>query len=407
MNTSPYENKQVSLKHAERGTQKQPSKSIDELRSLKESFNLTAVERQVAQGKKAIWGGLSWEVPLIYACDTIPVGIAELWRNDSKTAESVAENYFQIPGEFCSMIKAMSGRMHLRAPDPINKIIYFGSTCEPISAVFELAKKDNYDVFCIENVTTFRTEDKRPEVISFLAKELERASLWLNDGKPVDEDKIWFQIKRKNLVSQKIRKILDLRLKAPLYLKSVPTMQLLQGSTHYFGDPERYTALLDQLIDELTEAAKTPEERHFIPVVLAGGGAGSLEMLEIIEESGGAVLGWLVADVNDYRMDVPPLESIAHYVLDAQSRGELGEGAGTSATYRRFLAEKLINKTGAKGIISSAITGCPYGSVVQKTERDYFKGLDIPVISVETNVHKERPSEEQIMRVKTFVEMLS
>jgi len=404
MNTLQYDKLSSDNKYS---IQKQLPKSIEELQALKESFNLTAIEKQIGNGKKAIWGGLSWEAPLIYACDIIPVGIAELWRNDSYAAESVAESYFQIPGEFCSMIKAMSGRLHLRAPDPINKIIYFGSTCEPISAVFELAKKDNYDVFCIENVTAFRTEDKRPEVISFLVKELERASLWLNDGKAVDEEKIWFQIKRKNLVSQKIRKILDLRLKAPLYLRSAPTMQLLQGSTHYFGNPERYIALLDIIIDELTEASRIPEERSFIPVVLAGGGAGSLEMLEIIEESGGAVLGWLVADVNDYRTDVPPLESIAHYVLDAQSRGELGEGAGTSATYRRFLAEDIIKKTGAKGIISSAITGCPYGSVVQKTERDYFKGLDIPVISVETNVHKERPSEEQIMRVKTFVEMLS
>ncbi|MFZ3132597.1 MAG: hypothetical protein WA125_16250 [Desulfosporosinus sp.] len=58
-------------------------------------------------------------------------------------------------------------------------------------------------------------------------------------------------------------------------------------------------------------------------------------------------------------------------------------------------------------MISLSITGCPYGSVVQKTERDYFQRLSIPIITLETNVHKERPAEEQIMRIKTFVEMLS
>jgi hypothetical protein len=42
-----------------------------------------------------------------------------------------------------------------------------------------------------------------------------------------------------------------------------------------------------------------------------------------------------------------------------------------------------------------------------KTEHDYFKGQGIPIISLESTVHKERPTEEQVMRVKTFVEMLS
>lgn len=393
--------------HAAAVGQGKTSPAIEELGKLRESYTISEIERLVAQGKKAIWGGLSWEAPLIYACDTIPVAMRELWRDESRAAESVGENYFQIPPEFCSMIKAMIGRLHLRTPDPINKILYFGSTCEPIANVFELAKTDNYDVYCIENVTALKTEDKRPEVVAFLVKELERVVLWLNNGKPLDEEKLWAEIKRKNLVSQKIRTILDLQLKAPLYLSSISTMHVLLGSTHYFGQPEKYIILLDQLIDELTVAARTPEERYFIPIVLAGGGGSSLGILKVIEESHGAVMGWVTFGTEDYRLDVPPLESIAHYVLDAQSRGELGEGAGTSATYRRFRVEKLIHKTHAKGIISSSITGCPYGSVVQKTERDYFQSLGIPIITLETNVHKERPAEEQIMRVKTFVEMLS
>lgn len=382
------------------------SPAIEELGKLGNSYTIAHIERLVAQGKKAIWGGFSWEAPLIYACDTIPVGIGELWRDESRAAESVAESFYQIPPEFCSMIKAMVGRLHLRAPDPINKILYFGSVCEPIASALELVKTDNYDVYCIENVTAFKTEDKRPEVVAFLIKELERVVLWLNNGKPLDEEKLWAEINRKNLVFQKIRTILDLRLKAPLYLSSIHTMQVLLGSTHYFGQPENYIALLDQLIDELTVAVRTPEDRYFIPIVLAGGG-GSMGILKVIEESLGAVVGWVDVGTEDYRLDVPPLESIAHYLLNAQSCGELGEGAGTSATYRRFRVEELIRRTHAKGIISSSITGCPYGSVVQKTERDYFQSLGIPIITLEANVHKERPSEEQIMRVKTFVEMLS
>ncbi|MEQ8174112.1 MAG: 2-hydroxyacyl-CoA dehydratase family protein [Syntrophomonadaceae bacterium] len=384
--------------------QREKSPAIDELERLRKSYTIAEIERLVVQGKKAVWSGLSWETPLIYACDTIPLGIGELWREDSHTAESVGENYYQIPPEFCSMIKTMLGRMRLRSPDPINKILYFGAVCEPIASIYELVKAGSYDVYCIENVTSFRAEDKRPEVIAFLVRELERAALWLNNGQPIDEEKLWAEINCKNLVSQKIRTMLDLRLKTPLYLSNIHTMQVILGANHYFGQPERYIALLDQLIDELKEAVCMSKHDYYIPIVLIGGGS---NILGVIEESHGVVVGWDSVATEDYRLDVSPLESIAHYLLDAQSRGELGEGAGTSVTYRKYRIEELINKTRARGIISSSITGCPYGSIAQIIERDYFQNLGIPFTTLESNVHNERLTEEQIIRIKAFFEMLS
>jgi benzoyl-CoA reductase/2-hydroxyglutaryl-CoA dehydratase subunit BcrC/BadD/HgdB len=44
---------------------------------------------------------------------------------------------------------------------------------------------------------------------------------------------------------------------------------------------------------------------------------------------------------------------------------------------------------------------------MQQLERDHFKQLGIPLIALETDVHREPPTEEQIMRVKAFIEMLS
>lgn len=68
--------------------------------------------------------------------------------------------------------------------------------------------------------------------------------------------------------------------------------------------------------------------------------------------------------------------------------------------------EELVKESGAKGIVATTITGCPYGSIVQKVEREHFKKLGIPIIQLEATVHKGRPTEEQVMRVRTFVEML-
>jgi benzoyl-CoA reductase/2-hydroxyglutaryl-CoA dehydratase subunit BcrC/BadD/HgdB len=68
--------------------------------------------------------------------------------------------------------------------------------------------------------------------------------------------------------------------------------------------------------------------------------------------------------------------------------------------------EDEVRRTGARGIISSSIIGCPYASLMQQLERDYFKAHSVPLLALETDVHKEPPTEEQIMRVKAFIEML-
>jgi benzoyl-CoA reductase/2-hydroxyglutaryl-CoA dehydratase subunit BcrC/BadD/HgdB len=382
------------------------SEGLLALDNLAKAYSFEEIIHQVDQGKSAIWGGMSWEAPLIYACDTIPVRMSELWRKRSHEYEAIGENQFQIPGEYCSMVKALIGSLHLRRDEKIKRILCFGGTCEPIANVLELAKPDGYDVHCIENISAFKPEDRRPEHITFLASELQKVALWLT-GLPVDENKLRSEIRKKNLIAGKVRQILDLRLKSPLFLKSRPTLQLLGGSTHYFGNPAEFIRVLDLLIGELAIAAETTEAGPFIPLVLAGGDAGSNGILNVIEESNSVILGWVAFSTGSFREDMPPLESMAHYLLDIQSRGELGEGAGTSAALRRFRIEQIVKSTQSRGIIASAITGCPFGSIVQQIERAYFKQLRIPYLALESNVHKERPSEEQVMRVKTFIEMLS
>jgi len=201
----------------------------------------------VDQGKTAIWGGTAWELPLIYACDTIPVGIMELWRGDSRKTEAITENAFQIPNEFCSMIKTIIGRLHLRKDqDRINRILVFNAVSEPVSIVFELARQEGYDVHLIEGVSTFKARDKRPEVIQFVVRELQKVALWLT-GKPVEEERLSQEIRRKNGISAKVRRILELRSKTPLDMPGYAVLLLMYGYFHYFGDPAMFSDLLDQM----------------------------------------------------------------------------------------------------------------------------------------------------------------
>jgi benzoyl-CoA reductase/2-hydroxyglutaryl-CoA dehydratase subunit BcrC/BadD/HgdB len=381
--------------------------SIKRLLDLRNAYTFHDVERAVKQGKTAIWGGTGWELPLIYACDTIPVGIMELWREESHKTEEIAESYFQIPGEFCSMIKTIIGSLHLRKDgEGINRILAFNAVCEPISIVFELARQEGYDVHLIEGVSSFKARDKRPEIIKFVALELQKVAVWLT-GKPVNEDKLSFEIRRKNLISAQVRRVLELRTKSPLDMPGYAVLLLMYGYLHYFGDPPMFSRLLDQMAEELEEAASRPDPRPYIPLVLAGAFAGGPGLYQAVEAAHGAIVGWEIFGTRDYREDVPPLESVAHYLLDAQLEGQYGEMVGAAVHLRKIHVEKLVAQTGARGIVSGSVTGCPYGSIVPQLEREHFKKLGIPYISLETPVHQDPATEEQLTRIKAFVEMLS
>jgi benzoyl-CoA reductase/2-hydroxyglutaryl-CoA dehydratase subunit BcrC/BadD/HgdB len=383
------------------------SKGLKALNALAQSYSLAGIQREAAAGKSVIWGGWSWDSPLIYACDTIPVGFEQLWAEDSRESEAIAEDHFQVPGEFCSMIKAMIGRLHTDRGSKIKRILHFGPGCEPISAVLELAKRDGYDIQTVDTVTAFRSADKRDYAIAFLVHELHRIAHWLT-GKPADEARVGEEIWRKNRILRKVGRALDLRARHPLYVQGLATRQIIMGGMHNYGNPEAFSAVIDTLIGELEDLENDPRPapQSYIPLVLAGS-VGNVRLFQAIEESNGAIVGWVYHGTQEYREDVPPLESLAHFVLDAQSRGDLGEAVGASVGYRRILVEEEVRKTGARGIISSSITGCPYASLMQQLERDHFKKASVPLITLETDVHREPPTEEQIMRVKAFIEMLS
>jgi len=254
-------------------------------------------------------------------------------------------------------------------------------------------------------VSTFKEKDKNPEIVRFVTAELQKVAVWLT-GKPVDEEKLSFEIRRKNEISAKVKRILALRTKSPLDVPGFAVLLLMLGTFNYFGDPEMFSKLLDQLIADLEEAIKDPDPRPYIPLVLAGAFLGDHSLYKAVESSHGAIVGWEFT-TREYREDVPPLESVAHFLLDSQLAGQYGEMVGAAVYLRKFHIEDLVKESGARGIISGAVTGCPYGSIVPQLERVHFKNLGIPYISLETSVHREPPTEEQLTRVKAFIEMLS
>ncbi len=377
------------------------SKAIGRLFDLTASYVYDA-EKAYKKGKNAVWAMGSWEVPLIYACDTIPVSYGEMGRLAGLDAITVAEDYYQLPQESCSMVKSVIGEWHRRKAYGIKRILGTGAMCEPFNLAWEVMKKEGYDVHNIDVV--YRGPgvkgERYEQLVEFFVEEIYRVADWLTDGKGLNKDLLRYEIQRRNRLLAKMRRIMELRLKHPLYIRSLAVMYLLGGLTTYFGKPEEFTELLDQLIEEMENAPLLEGEDKIIPLVWAGGRGQEFGLYHAVDEAGGALLGFVSTPYSrNYREDVPPVESLARFVLE-------GEWAGASV-YSRQVIEDQIEKVNAQGLILYGYLGCSFGSVAREMWRDYFHKKGVPCISLEGTFQIGMPSGQILTRVKAFVEMLS
>lgn len=363
-------------------------------------------EKAYKEGRKnAIWcNGFGWEVPLIYASNTIPVSYGEMGRLSDRNVMQIAEDYYQFPVETCSMVKCTVGQWHLRKDKTdIKKILGRSSACEPFNLAWEIVKREGYDVYCYD--IAYRAPDvggKRLEdLVQFLITQIYDVAEWLTGSRRIDEEKLKVEIQRKNRLLKKLHTVLELRRQHPFYMKSLAIILTLNvGLNTYFGKPEEYEAAIDLLIEELkNRPVNELELKKVIPLVWAGGTGQEFGIYEAIDQAGGSLLGLRSVPFKLYREDVPPVESLARWVYDNQ-----GAGAGV---YARNVLEKEIEKLNAKGLVMYGYIGCSFSSVDREMWRRYFHGKGIACISLEGSFQTGAPSGQVLTRIKAFVEMLS
>lgn len=380
------------------------SKAVNKLLDLSEN-HIPDAEKAFSEGKKAIWcGAVGWVVPLVYACDTIPVAFGEMGRLSDRDVMLIAEDYYQFPIETCSMVKCVVGQWHLRKDKSgIKRILGNSSACEPYNQAWEVMKSQGYDVYNNDIIYRGKTVDGKrlDKLVDFFVCEIHGVVEWLTGSSAIDEVKLAFELKRKNRLLEKMRKILELRLKHPLYVKSLATIQMLNvGLNNYFGKPDEYEEALDLLIEELeAKPVDEAELKKVIPLVWAGGTGQEFGIYEAIDQAGGALLGLRSVPFKNFREDIPPVEALARYVYDNQ-----GAGAGIFA---RNVIELELEKTKAQGLILYGYIGCSFASVDREMWREYFHKKGIPSINLEGSFQTGAPSGQVLTRVKAFVEMLS
>jgi len=385
------------------------------LDAMAATYRWDDVEAAARAGTPVVTGMNPWWAPLVRACGGIPANDMARMRNRSHEAVSLAESHFHIPSEFCTVIKSQIGGLGLRMRQPggtaVRKILQFGGACEPSVTVGELARAEGYDLHVVQPLTAFKMEPaRRPEYVAFYEEEARRVARWLC-GHDVDEDRLGDLVRKKNDVTRRIIKVLDLRLANPMYFPMTRVSQLLLASgdyhsvTNFAENREVFVELLDSLIVELQWAAHQPVA-PFVPLVLAGN-MFNMDVTKTIDQSGGAIVGSLMAVTTLYREDVRPLQALAEFLLDMQLKGESSDQAGAVASARKLRIEEEVKRTRAKGVIVSGTTGCPYTSLTRQMEQDFFTKKGIPVLAVEGTAHADPVTEEIKMRVKAFIEMLA
>jgi len=378
------------------------SPAIRKLVDLSENY-IPDAEKAHAEGRPAIWSSGFWEVPLIFACGVIPVSFGEMGRLSDKESMEIAEDFYQFPQETCSMVKCVVGQWHRRRGSSIKRILGNSSGCEPFNLAWEIMKKQGYEVHNID--VTYRAssaDGKRLEaLVSFFKEQIYGVVEWLTGSREIDEDRLRTEILRKNRLLKKVRHILELRLSHPFYLKSLPTILLLNiGLNNYFGKPEEYEAMVDELTTELeNEPVNEDDLKRVIPLVWAGGTGQEFGIYEAIDQAGGSLLGLRSVPFKLYREDVPPIEALVRYIYDNQ-----GAGAGIFA---RNVIETEIDKVKARGLVLYGYIGCSFASIDREMWRSYFHERGIPSINLEGSFQTGAPSGQVMTRVRAFVEMLS
>ncbi len=376
------------------------SEGVAQLFDLATSYIFDA-EKAYRNGKDAVWTGAIWEAPFIYASDFIPVSYTELGRLVSSDVVRIAENQFQLPAETCSMVKAALGEWHLRKGG-INRILGTSGGCEPFNIALEILKGEGYDVHYID--TTYRSprcsQGEYEELVKYLMNQIKTSVQWLT-GSELDEQRLGAELKLRNQAMRKIRKIMELRLNAPLYIRSLPTMFMLMGSGHYFGKPEEYMNMLDTLLAELEKESRKTNNDKYVPLVWSGGRGQEFGVYKSIDDANGSILGWVIPTpyIRDYNEQLPPLESLARYFLDGQTAGSVG--------YQIKAVNEQVKKVNARGIIFYGYVGCSFSGIQRELLRDHFKKNGIPGITLEGSFQVGPPSGQLLTRVRAFTEMLA
>jgi benzoyl-CoA reductase/2-hydroxyglutaryl-CoA dehydratase subunit BcrC/BadD/HgdB len=366
-------------------------------------YGIDDLTAEAKKGKNVVWSGTaSTKSAFVYACGASPLSIADFGRFKDEGAIELAEDFFQIPEEACSQMKTALGEFYMHRDDTVKRVVHNARGCEPFNQVFEYLKDFDYDVFTLDMGYLPKHDSERSvQYRKHYEEEYRRLAKWIS-GKPLDEQKLWEEMKCVNRIMRKIRTVLNLRKLHPDYMKSLSTILMFLGSDHFYGKKEEYEEMLDMLIEEMSALKLGDFHDSKIYLIWTGGRSVEYGIFQSIEESGGAILGWGVSNdlETNYDLNKEPMEAFMDSLLGDKN------ATGSSEDICKVL-ERQIEEFEAKGLIMYGFMGCSFSSVGRELMREYFKKREFPVLSLLGTYKAGEPSGQVITRVKAFMEMIA
>lgn len=365
------------------------------LHHLEDAF--TAKQR----GKDVVWTGFM-EPSFLYACDAVPLEITNMARLCPSEAIKRAEEYFQTPAETCVMYKAKMGGFYAYRDCPCKQIVYGSFGCEPQFAGDVLAQEFGFRgcVFDLSKIPEDASKQQIEIMRTQYRDELQRVAKWIN-GKEIAPDKLREEMLRANRIGDKAAYLQELQKKHPAYMRSLPSMLVTSGRNGYYGQPERYEVLLDNIIAEFEELPEGAYCEPLVEIVWNGARGVDFSVFNSIDTLGGCIVGWTIAGSGRRKYDLTkdPLEAY----VDFHMRGQFTRGMREQCE----AAEKLYRETGAAGVILYVSQGCTHMTVGLEMRRKYLSEKNVPTLALAGAAKIGEETGQVRTRIKAFLEMIS
>ncbi|MDA8233766.1 MAG: 2-hydroxyacyl-CoA dehydratase family protein [Clostridia bacterium] len=356
-------------------------------------------KRRKEQGQKVI-GWLPTDVPeeLIHAAGAFPVGIL-----GSSNNIRLADTHLQV--WVCSLMRS-SLEMELCGDLDFLDGIIIPQTCDTTRALSGLWRKVCRTPYVEDFLLPKQV--KRPSAREYLTGELARIKTSLEQvtGKKISDETLDTSIRLFNENRQLLRRMFEIHTHQPGLLTSREVYTVIKAAMYM--DKAEHNGILRDLIRALehkaAESAGTPDSKARL--VISGGVWEPPEIMDLIEEAGGVVVGddlltgmrYLTPDVDEERN---PLEALADRQLN-----KIPFGGFDNQNYerRRFLLD-LVRNSEARGLIFLHLKFCEPENYDYNDMREALNSAGIPNLRLETEV--ANPSLGQIRtRLEAFIEMI-
>lgn len=377
---------------------------LDFVLSEVHGLRIQELQEAKAQGKKVI-GTFCVFVPeeLVLAADGIQVGLCAGAEAGKGEAEKI------LPRNTCALIKSFVGFKLSRLCPYIESsdLIVGETTCDGKKKAYEIFS-DYAPVYVMEIPQMKNACDRdlwKAELLRFKEK-IEEIT-----GNAITAPKLHEAIRKVNDRRRVLQRLNRLRANVPTPISGRDVLLINQIS--FYDDPDRFTAKIGELCDELESRIKAGEgivPKQTPRLMLSGCpmAVPNWKLPYVIESSGAVIVGEEscigtrnIRDLVSERAET--LEEMLDAIADRYLRIDCA--CFTPNTERLDHISEMAKELNVDGVIHFALSFCqPYTMEAFKVEK-ILKEAGVPMLSIETDYSME-DVEQLKTRVEAFVEMV-